>query len=100
MDSTSEDTVNNLLREISRLDGEVQRSRGVRELVAAVLYGMHGQTFRLKPKEFAIMNQLSPKLFNRKYVAYQNLYKRQVKMRQIEEEMMIKKEKEDIEVKR
>lgn len=76
LDSTAESTVEGVLRGVARLGGEVQRGRGVRELVAAVLYCQHSQAIRLKLKEFARMNQLNPKLFNRKYVAYQTVCKR------------------------
>jgi hypothetical protein len=53
------------------------RTRGIRELAAAVIYCQNASLIRLKPKDFAKMNQLSPKLFNRKYMAYQTLCKRQ-----------------------
>jgi hypothetical protein len=49
--------------------------------VAAVVYCQHFQAIRLKIKEFARINQLAPKLFNRKYMSYQNACRRELRER-------------------
>jgi hypothetical protein len=50
------------------------RQKGTRELAAVVVFCSFSQQIRLNPKEYCQRNQLSHKLFNRKYKVYRQLF--------------------------
>lgn len=82
------------------LTGEIiQRSKGIRELVAAVFYSQHPGVIRLRLKDFVRVNQLGVRVFNRKYTAYQGAIKRQRGEREEEGEVregpIVKKEEDE-----
>ena len=52
------------------------RQKVIREVVGAVFYYEYSTTLHLKLKDFARMNGLNVKLFNKKYVAYATICKR------------------------
>jgi hypothetical protein len=58
------------------LEEPVTRQKVIRELVGAVFYYEYASILRLKLKDFARMNELNVKLFNKKYVAYATICKR------------------------